>query len=625
MATAVERLELLITGNARDAVAAFRETEVAATGLDGTTTTTAASMKSKMGAAAQSIGQNIQQNIGLYSVAAVGALAAAGASAVKEYTNLADKVRDFSRASGASAETSSRLTAIFDDLEISQGSAETAFFRLNRGIAEGTANLEQYGAQVVRSKDGNLDVYRTLLSISDAYKNTEDSGQRAALVQEAFGRGGKDLIPILEQGRDRLREMFATVPKGQILNEDQVERARQFKLALDDLNDSIMELKVAAGSELVPALTGFISYSADAIRTANEARRSVLDFAGGISGPLSDAFIKSVPVIGPTVGIMKDFGSALGFGKKESDSFTDSQNRFAEAQKELVKVTADGKLKTEEGQAAQREYNQAKAEYEGIAGRVSRALGDENTKLEEQKQKLDAAYASAQAYANSQLGVEGAALNVRAAQENYNKVLNDSESSQLDVDQATNRLLTSYTAYGQSVFDANKVAGDTTEEAKTKQIQSLQFVAGTLADDSPLKKNLNDYIFRLAFGVPRDVETKVKLKGAKDSSVVGVGAALAAVGNASLASLLEAIPFGAAGGIVNRATLAVIGEAGPEAVVPLNRTPGNGPLPSGFGTSSAGPTIVIPVHVGGRQVAEVVASELNRPGGPKITQKALVA
>jgi hypothetical protein len=31
--------------------------------------------------------------------------------------------------------------------------------------------------------------------------------------------------------------------------------------------------------------------------------------------------------------------------------------------------------------------------------------------------------------------------------------------------------------------------------------------------------------------------------------------------------------------------VALIGEAGPEAVVPLNRSPGNAPLPSGFGAS----------------------------------------
>ena len=41
------------------------------------------------------------------------------------------------------------------------------------------------------------------------------------------------------------------------------------------------------------------------------------------------------------------------------------------------------------------------------------------------------------------------------------------------------------------------------------------------------------------------------------------------------------IPRGATGGIVTQPTLAVIGEAGPEAVVPLNKTPGSRPLAGG--------------------------------------------
>ena len=45
-------------------------------------------------------------------------------------------------------------------------------------------------------------------------------------------------------------------------------------------------------------------------------------------------------------------------------------------------------------------------------------------------------------------------------------------------------------------------------------------------------------------------------------------------------------PKGAEGGIVTRPTLALIGEAGPEAVVPLNRTPGSSPLGKGRGGSN---------------------------------------
>jgi hypothetical protein len=61
--------------------------------------------------------------------------------------------------------------------------------------------------------------------------------------------------------------------------------------------------------------------------------------------------------------------------------------------------------------------------------------------------------------------------------------------------------------------------------------------------------------------------------------------------------ILSSIPgvHGATGGIVTRPTLAVIGEAGTEAVVPLNRTPGSSPLPTtgGGGGNVYAPTFII--------------------------------
>lgn len=46
-------------------------------------------------------------------------------------------------------------------------------------------------------------------------------------------------------------------------------------------------------------------------------------------------------------------------------------------------------------------------------------------------------------------------------------------------------------------------------------------------------------------------------------------------------NILKAEGAGATGAVVRRPTVALIGEAGPEAVVPLSRTRGNGPLPTG--------------------------------------------
>ncbi len=68
--------------------------------------------------------------------------------------------------------------------------------------------------------------------------------------------------------------------------------------------------------------------------------------------------------------------------------------------------------------------------------------------------------------------------------------------------------------------------------------------------------------------------------------------------------------FGAAGAVVRQPTLSVIGEAGPEAVIPLNRMPGASPLPGGA------PTFIINVNAGmgtdGHQVGNQIVSALKQ-------------
>lgn len=70
---------------------------------------------------------------------------------------------------------------------------------------------------------------------------------------------------------------------------------------------------------------------------------------------------------------------------------------------------------------------------------------------------------------------------------------------------------------------------------------------------------------------------------------------------------------GATGGIVSQPTLAMIGEAGPEAVVPLSSMPGASPLPSDLGTGG-GVTINVSGAIDPVGVADQIAQLLNARG-----------
>jgi len=615
MATARERLELLITGDARDAVMAMRQAASAAGALDNGVAGATTQM-SKMRAMAGAVGSHVQQNIGMYSVAAVGALTTAAIASIKQFTDLADMVRDFGRASGLGAQQSSRLVAVFDDLKISQQAADTGFFRLNRGIASGTVDLSKYGAEVVRTTDGNLDMYRTLLSISDAYTSTTDSGARAQMVQEAFGRGGMALIPILEQGRKGIQEMYDAVPGRQILKDEDLMAARRYELALDDLNDSVMELKVALGNELVPQLTVLASAMATAIRSTGDlgTKMEGLEFAGTNAADVFGFVRKNVEgAINPIKGITNALES-LGVGGGTVDKLTEAQGRYAEAQKRVNELSDEGAQGTKRMRDAKDDLERAEQRVITVTERRTEA---QKSAVDKDREALQATYD----LVLQKLGLEGAQIALEKSILRLNEVTAESTSTEIDKRDALLNSTQAILNYAKAQVENEQMTLES-ELGQRRMVEILEYLAGTLDPNSPLVSRLRAYSDELS-GIPQDVRTRFSIALDTDE----INRQIASLGlSADQARQIFGEGFqviaGATGAIVNRPTMALIGEAGPEAVIPLSRVPGNQPLPT-IG-QAAGQSITIPLVVDGKVLAEVTASEFNRPGGPLIRQRVIV-
>lgn len=190
------------------------------------------------------------------ALAAAGAIVAFATKSVDAYYDMAQSVLAFQRASGASAEQASALVAAFDDVGISAEVGAKAIFQLGKRLEENGTKLSGYGVSAVRGADGNVDLAQTLKSVADAYVNTTDPAQRAALVTAAFGKAGQQLIPILERGRQGIDELYASAAAtNQILTQDEIQKADDFRMAIDDLNDAWKQFEIESGKALVPLLT----------------------------------------------------------------------------------------------------------------------------------------------------------------------------------------------------------------------------------------------------------------------------------------------------------------------------------------------------------------------------------
>jgi hypothetical protein len=249
MATITERLAIVVDANAGKAIAQFKTLGNATKGLSG-----------DVGKAGGLLSSFSGQLGGLAGAAGVAGIAAAfakfTASGVSGFIDLASQVAEFKRVAGGTAEDASRLVSAFKMVGIDASTAATGVFMLEKKLAAGADKLAAFGVTAIKNSKGQTDMSATLLEVGDAYKRIADPVQRAALLTAAFGRQGRDLIPLLGKSRKEIEAFFdAAGEHHEILSDDDLKAAREYKLAMRELGETFKGLQREAGKALVPFIT----------------------------------------------------------------------------------------------------------------------------------------------------------------------------------------------------------------------------------------------------------------------------------------------------------------------------------------------------------------------------------
>lgn len=163
----------------------------------------------------------------------------------------AGEVRTLSRTIGASAEEASKLIQAADDVGISAGTVQSA---LEAAIKKG----------VKPSIEG-------IAALADEYNAIQDPIERTKFLMDNFGRAGADLAPLMEQGADGIRAAGqAAEDAGLVMSQEGVDSARAYEVAMDDLQDSVLAVKLALAEDLIPAITASVK-EMTAVKDSNQA------------------------------------------------------------------------------------------------------------------------------------------------------------------------------------------------------------------------------------------------------------------------------------------------------------------------------------------------------------------
>jgi hypothetical protein len=244
------------------------------------------------------------------AVAAGAALVAFGVKAVGAFQDLALAADKFSDTAGIAVEDASRWIEVGGDIGVGAEAIQGAFQKMNKAIADG--KLDEFASDIVRAKDGTVDANATFQNLVTTIGAIKDPTDRAAAAQKAFGKGYAEIAELMEMSASDLQAALEGVSDQKIIDEQEVERAKKFRASLDELKDKAEDLTLTLGERLVPVATELADAVSEAVGPVLELTDWLdrnADSAGNSSSGIID-FGKAL--MGSAVGPLGDTTDALG-------------------------------------------------------------------------------------------------------------------------------------------------------------------------------------------------------------------------------------------------------------------------------------------------------------------------
>ena len=243
---------------------------------------------------------------GLKSLAAVAVTGGVVAMA-KSAIDLADNMRDLSQRTGVGIETLGQFKVAAELSGSSLEGVAKGLTFLNKNMvaaATGTeaaaAAFKTIGVATTDSSGKLRSADKVFLDVADRFKELRDGPEKAALALKVFGKGGAELIPILNLGSKEIQKF------GLGIGPDFANKADAFNDQLALMKAQTTVLTVQIGSALLPVMSGLVSVVTQAITFVGNLAGEFYKAIGGAAGlqQVAAGLIKTmIALTGVTAGV----------------------------------------------------------------------------------------------------------------------------------------------------------------------------------------------------------------------------------------------------------------------------------------------------------------------------------
>lgn len=249
-----------------------------------------------------SAANGLTRKVGLPLTALSGILSTFSAVAIKNaivrFTDMGEALYKSSLRTGMSVEQLQRMKYVAEQSGVPIEALEGGIGKLNRNIGMAAAGKSKDLAALMqklgisaRDSNGNLKSGIDILpQLSDAFVRNKNPVVQARMGMALFGKSWQEMIPLLMEGSEAIRENEARFQKfkGMGLDKDTVRQAKDLGDKFKDLEMVTQGFQNTIAKELVPVLGPLIE---DVVQWAGENRKLI---STGVANFVRD-FVKSLP------------------------------------------------------------------------------------------------------------------------------------------------------------------------------------------------------------------------------------------------------------------------------------------------------------------------------------------
>lgn len=467
----------------------------------------------------KSMSDNFDKNLkraGL-AVTAVGVALSVYAKQATDYaTEFYKGARSIQTATGMTAQQASTLSYVTQRLGLdTQQTANLYGFFSKQIVAAAQAAqpadtaLGRLNVTVKNANGSTRDFNSVLLDTADRFKAMPDGPEKTALALELFGKSGKDMIKVMNQGSAGIKDLQQQAEKlGFSLNAQSIGTFSRYISSQKDLKDTTNALKIQVGQLTAPVLTEFNNKLNGLIRSATSADsplRGLTTRVLAFGGPVATAaggFLTFAGNLSSALPLIRGVGAAI-----------------AAASGPILALAAVAA-------AAYGAWRILKAAF-GDTSEIKRmddAQQDLNSTLEQQATTIQDVKDATRGLHDAQFDAAGAALDVERAQRSYNEAVRDYGKKSLEAREASHAL----EGAKQTLADAQQKVADTQATVNAKEAEyALQTPGATAAIDARIVK-YDTLSSKLTFSIDQAVKLdgQINTVSAMIQPVAQIGAQL---------------------------------------------------------------------------------------------------